>query len=173
MAYQDINMVISTGQSYVPGQFIQVIHDLSNYMFGQVVYYSPYTGDLTFTPTAVAGSGNNYTDWRVVPSGSNGQATLYQGTTTNTIPVPSTTTTTTLPPTPTYFYYNVVAYTCPGCSSGFSYIARSSVSRIPNFFYNIGDGYVYQVQDEVAHDVWDIDLDGSAAGTTCSGACSI
>ena len=172
MAYQDINMVISTGQSYVPGQFIQVIHDLSNYMFGQVVYYSPYTGDLTFTPTAVAGSGG-YTDWKVVPSGSNGAATLYQGTTTNTIPVPSTTTTTTLPPTPTYFYYNVSPYTCPGCVEQLSLVARSSVSRIYGFFYNIGDGLVYKVQDEIAYTGYTIDLDGSAAGSNCSSACSI
>jgi hypothetical protein len=171
MAYQNIQIVISPGQSFVTGQFVQVIHDINNYMFGQVLEYNSFTGYFLFTPVSIYGDGT-YDSWTVVPAGSNGAATLYQGTSQTVIPVPSTTTTTTVY-TPTYFYYNVIAYTCPGCLSGLSYIARSSVSRINNFFYNIGDGYVYQVQAEIAHDVYDIDLDGSAAATTCSSACSI
>ena len=172
MAYQDIELTISTGQSFITGQFVQVIHDLSNYMFGQVVSYNSETGNFIFTPTSVTGSGT-YTSWYVVPSGSVGQASLFEGTTTNTIVVPSTTTTTTSAPTPTYFYYNALPYTCPGCSVGPQLVVRSATSRINGFFYNIGDGLVYQVQAGIGPTTYDINLDGAAAASTCSLACSI
>ena len=175
MAYQNIQLVISPGQSFVTGQFVQVIHDLDNYMFAQVLEYNNFTGYLLFTPVSVAGSGE-YDSWTVVPAGSNGQATLYQGTSQTVIPVPTTTTTTTIyvPPAPTYFYYDVDTYPCPSCIAGLSIVARSSVSRITGFYYNIGDGNVYRVIAGVApNPSWDVDLDGSAAGTTCAAACSI
>jgi len=174
MAYQNIQIVISPGQAFVPGQFVQVIHDLSNFMFGQVLEYNSFTGYFLFTPVSVYGSGE-YTSWTVVPSGTDGAATLYQGTSQTIIVVPSTTTTTTtvyVPPAPSYYYYTISVFPCFACNSTSTDIGRSSISLRANFFYNIGDGYVYRVDYEVSEAVA-IDLDGAAVATTCTGACSI
>jgi hypothetical protein len=173
MAYQDIELIINTGQSFVTGQFVQVIHDLNNYMFGQVVSYNSETGDFVFTPTSVAGSGT-YTSWYVVPSGSVGQASLFEGTTTDTIIVPATTTTTTTINYPTNFYYILRKYTCPGCSVVEDLQGRSSTFRVTGYYYNIGDGFVYLIQGSTSSTLYDVNLDGAATqGTDCSGTCAI
>jgi hypothetical protein len=173
MALSFITLQANTGLDFVVGQYVQVIHDINNYIFAQIQAYDSVTGTMTIAPVQIVGSGT-YDTWDIVPSGNVGAASLFQGTSTSTIPVPSTTTTTTIAPAPTYFYYDVVAYTCPGCApQPASIVARSSTSRITDFYYNIGDSYVYKVITEISYTPHDIDLDGSAAGTTCSGACSI
>lgn len=175
MALSFITLQANTGLDFVVGQYVQVIHDINNYIFAQIQAYDSVTGTMTIAPVQIVGSGT-YDTWDIVPSGNVGAASLYQGTSTSVIPVPSTTTTTTVyvPPTPTYFYYSVGTYPCPSCTAGLSIVARSSVSRILGFYYNIGDGNVYRVLAEIApNPSWDVDLDGSAAGTTCAAVCSI
>ena len=51
MPYSNITITTNTGLSFITGEFIQVIHDSNNYMFGQVVSYNPSNGSLVFTPT--------------------------------------------------------------------------------------------------------------------------
>jgi hypothetical protein len=173
MALSFITLQANTGLDFVVGQYVQVIHDINNYIFAQIQAYDSVTGTMTIAPVQIVGSGT-YDTWDIVPSGNVGAASLYQGTSTSVIPVPSTTTTTTTVYVPTYFYYSVGTYPCPSCIAGLSIVARSSVSRILGFYYNIGDGNVYRVLAEIApNPSWDVDLDGSAAGTTCSGACAI
>jgi len=173
MAYQDIQIIISTEQSFVTGQFVQVIHDTNNYMFGQVVSYNPFTGIFVFTPTSVAGSGS-YDSWEVVPSGSVGQASLFEGTSTSTIPVPATTTTTTTINYPTNFYYILRKYTCPGCSVVDDPIGRSSTYLVTGYYYNIGDGFVYLIQGATSVPDYTVNLDGAASGgTSCFNTCAI
>jgi hypothetical protein len=71
MAYSNITLTTQTGLSFITGEFIQLIHDSTNYMFGQIVSYNPATGSLTFTPTRVIGSGT-YSTWEVIASGAAG-----------------------------------------------------------------------------------------------------
>ena len=173
MAYQNIQLVISSGQSFVPGQFVQVIHNIDNYMFAQVLEYNNFTGYLLFTPVSVYGSGE-YDSWTVVPAGSNGQATLYQGTSQTIIPVPSTTTTTTSIYYPTNFYYILRKYSCPGCGMIDDPIGRSSTYLVTGYYYNIGDGFVYLIQGPTSSPDYSVNLDGAATGgTSCANTCSI
>jgi hypothetical protein len=174
MAFQNISLIISPGQSFVYGQIVQVIHDLDNYMFGQVLEYNDFTGYLLFTPSSVYGSGA-YDSWTVVPSGSAGQATLYQGTSQTVIPVPSTTTTTTTIYYPTNYYYILTKYNCPGCTIAESFLkGRSSIYLVTGYFYNIGDGFVYKVTGPTTSDLYDVNLDGAASGgSLCENTCGI
>lgn len=71
MAYSNITLTTQTGLSFIAGEFIQLIHDSNNYMFGQIVSYNPATGSLTFTPTRVVGTGT-YSTWEVIASGAAG-----------------------------------------------------------------------------------------------------
>ena len=71
MAYSNITLTTQTGLSFITGEFIQLIHDSNNYMFGQIVSYNPSTGSLTFTPTKVVGSGT-YSTWEIIASGASG-----------------------------------------------------------------------------------------------------
>jgi hypothetical protein len=71
MAYSNITLTTQTGLSFITGEFIQLIHDSNNYMFGQIVSYNPSTGSLTFTPTRVVGSGT-YSTWEIIASGAAG-----------------------------------------------------------------------------------------------------
>ena len=71
MPYLNITITTNTNLSFVTGGFIEVIHDSSNYIFGQVVSYNSSTGSLTFKPITVTGSGT-YTFWTIVCSGAPG-----------------------------------------------------------------------------------------------------
>jgi len=95
----------------------------------------------------------------------------------------STTTTTTSAPTTTtttsagYYYYAVKKY---NCSNSCAYVspdlnARSStpLSTTNGHYWNIGDGFVYQIQTESESEIYDVDLDGAVSDAVCSIACSI
>jgi hypothetical protein len=72
MPYLNITITTQANLSFVTGQYIQVIHDSSNYIIGQVVSYNSSTGSLTFKPVTVVGSGT-YTFWTIICSSSPGQ----------------------------------------------------------------------------------------------------
>ena len=71
--YSNITLTLETDLSFQAGQFVQVIHDTNNYIFGQVVSYDPLTGIMVFSPTSFAGSGT-FCSWVVVPSGASGSS---------------------------------------------------------------------------------------------------
>lgn len=72
MPYSNINITTQTNLSFVTGQYIQVIHNSSNYIVGQVVDYNTTPGLLVFTPITVVGSGT-YTSWTIICSSSPGE----------------------------------------------------------------------------------------------------
>ena len=80
-------------------------------------------------------------------------------------------------PTPTggasYYYYTIDVYDCFPCSFIGSGIARVSTPLNLTFFYNIGDGNVYQVTGNATGPAYDIDLDGYASHPDCNTACSL
>ena len=80
-------------------------------------------------------------------------------------------------PTPTggasYYYYTIGVYDCFPCSFIGSGIARVSTTLNTSFFYNIGDGNVYQVTGNATGPAYDIDLDGYASHPDCNTACSL
>jgi septal ring-binding cell division protein DamX len=93
------------------------------------------------------------------------------GTTTTTTSTSSTTTTTA---GPSYNYYTVDRYSCFPCSLDSStLIARSTNLLTTNYFYNIGDTYVYEITNTASGTYYDVDLDGSTSASTCLAACSI
>ena len=73
MAYSNITITINTGLSFYPGQYVQVIHDENNYIFGQVVTYDPVTGVFVFYPTNYLGGGT-FDSWTVVASAVSGSS---------------------------------------------------------------------------------------------------
>ena len=76
MAYSNITITITTGLSFYPGQYVQVIHDENDYIFGQVVSYDALTGSFTFLPITYEGSGS-HNSWTIVAAavpGSSGTA---------------------------------------------------------------------------------------------------
>ena len=80
-------------------------------------------------------------------------------------------------PTPTgggsYYYYTVDVYDCFPCSLIGPAVARVSTPLNLTFFYNIGDGNVYQVTGNATGPAYDIDLDGYASHPDCNLACSL
>jgi len=72
MPYSDINITTQDNLSFVTGGYIQVIHNSSNYIVGQVVSYNTTPGLLVFTPITVVGSGT-YTSWTIICSSSPGE----------------------------------------------------------------------------------------------------
>ena len=79
-------------------------------------------------------------------------------------------------PTPTggsYYYYTVDVYDCFPCSFIAPAIARVSTPLNLTFFYNIGDGNVYQVTGAATGPLYDIDLNGYASHPDCNLACSL
>lgn len=173
MALSFITLEANPNLDFVVGQFVQVIHDIDNYIFAQIQTYDSVTGVMIIAPVQIVGSGT-YDTWNIVPSGNVGSASLYQGTSTSTIPVPSTTTTTTTINYPTNFYYILRKYTCPGCAMDVELQGRSSTYLVTGFFYNIGDGFVYKVTGPTTSDLYDVNLDGAATGGSgCENTCSI
>jgi hypothetical protein len=71
MPYSNITITTQANLSFVTGQYIQVIHDSSNYIYAQVVSYNSSTGSLTFLPIDIFGSGT-YTSWTIICSGASG-----------------------------------------------------------------------------------------------------
>ena len=69
--YLNITITTQANLSFVTGQYIQVIHDSSNYIYAQVVSYNSSTGSLTFLPIDIFGSGT-YTSWTIICSGASG-----------------------------------------------------------------------------------------------------
>jgi hypothetical protein len=53
---------VSPGLSYIPGQYISIVYNQSNYMFGVVTSYSAVTGNLVVNVTTTVGAGT-YGDW--------------------------------------------------------------------------------------------------------------
>ena len=72
MPYSNITITIQTGLTFIPGQYVQVIHDENNYMFGQVVSYNSGTGQFIFEPVSYLGAGT-FTSWTVVTSAAPGE----------------------------------------------------------------------------------------------------
>jgi len=72
MAYNNISITTNTGLSFIAGEFLQLIHDSNNYIFGQVVSYNPSNGALVVAPTKYIGSPGTYSDWKVISSGWSG-----------------------------------------------------------------------------------------------------
>ena len=174
MALSFITLQANPGLSFVVGQFVQVIHDIDNYIFAQIQSYNSVTGLMVIAPSQIVGSGT-YDTWNIVPSGSVGSASLFQGTSTSTIIVPSTTTTTTSIYYPTNYYYILIKYNCPGCTIAESFLlGRSSTYLVTGYFYNIGDGFVYKVTGPTTSDLYDVNLDGAASGgSLCENTCGI
>jgi hypothetical protein len=90
--------------------------------------------------------------------------------TTTTTAAPTTTTT-----TPSLYYYNVDKVNCPGCTTAEAgIIAISPTLKTNNFYYNIGDGYVYKVNFGTGVAIPNVDLTGAAsAGTDCAATCAL
>jgi len=75
----------------------------------------------------------------------------------------------------TYAYYEVTKYNCFPCSLNTIVTARtlSSTTLTTGWFYNNGDGFVYQVTGYAAGPAYDVDLQSSAGQEGCSDACAI
>jgi len=91
--------------------------------------------------------------------------------TTTTTSTTSTTSTTTIP----IYYYNVDKVNCPGCTTAEAgLIAVSTTLKTNDFYYNVGDGFVYKVNFGTSPAIPDIDLSVSgSAGTDCAGTCAL
>lgn len=81
---------ISPGLSYNPGQYISIVYDQSNYMFGVVTSYSAITGNLVVTVTTTVGAGtynvwalniafNNISGTNIIGTGTGAQFDLVIG----------------------------------------------------------------------------------------------
>lgn len=88
-AYPNITINTNLNLNFYVGQFVQLLQDLDNYIYGQVLSYDPNTGVMEIQPTKVAGSGY-ITNWYLVPAGGDGVSTSFQGTTNNSISLPLT-----------------------------------------------------------------------------------
>lgn len=71
MPYSNISLITDSNLLFQQYDFIQVSHDENNYIIGRVVSYDGNSGNLTFTPLQVQGSGT-YSTWKVSLSGSPG-----------------------------------------------------------------------------------------------------
>ena len=71
MPYSNITITTNSGLSFRQYDFIQVTHDSDNYIIGRVVSYNSSTGQLTFTPLVVRGSGS-FSTWEVTLTGDPG-----------------------------------------------------------------------------------------------------
>jgi hypothetical protein len=100
-------------------------------------------------------------------------------------PTPTVTTTSATPtPTPTitssasvsYAYYEVTKYNCFPCSLNTIVTARTlaTTTLTTSYFYNNGDGFVYQVTGYAAGPAYDVDLQSSATGgDNCTYTCQL
>lgn len=87
MAFNIITLQTNTGGNWQSGQFVQLIADTFNYITGQVQTYDSGTGIMTILPTQVVGSGD-FSSWQIVASGNVGAATIYNGTSADSITIP-------------------------------------------------------------------------------------
>lgn len=71
MAYNNVTITTDINLSFIAGQFVQLLHDSSNYIHGKIVSYDSTNGLLTITPTSFSGYGN-YSNWKVIISGAPG-----------------------------------------------------------------------------------------------------
>lgn len=96
-------------------------------------------------------------------------------TTTTTTTSTSTTTSTTTTITPSeYYYYDVQRYDCAlGCAPGTTAIARNTNLMTIGYFYNNGDGFVYEILSVNIGPSYTIDLFGAPSFSTCSAACGL
>ena len=101
-------------------------------------------------------------------------------TTTTTTPAPTTTTTTPAPTTTTtaspYEWYTAEQYLCDPCTpTGSSVYVRSSSSLTVGNYYNIVDGFVYQLSGLTTSQITFIDFDGVIAksGSDCTDVCQL
>ena len=87
---------------------------------------------------------------------------------------PTTTTTTVAPPS--YEWYTAERYLCDPCTAtGSSVYVRSSSSLTVGNYYNIADGYVYQLSGLTTEQITFINFDGAIAksGTDCTDVCQL
>ena len=64
MPYSNLNITINTGLSFKPNDFVRLVFNASNTIFGRVVSYNSSTGALVLTPYDFSGTGT-YTTWKV------------------------------------------------------------------------------------------------------------
>ena len=94
--YSNISLTIQVGLSYIPGDFILIYHNTTNYISGQVVSYDSGTGAIVIKPILYVGDTGNICDWTVnltgVPgtSGSSGTSVVFSGSTSECIIFPLT-----------------------------------------------------------------------------------
>lgn len=95
-------------------------------------------------------------------------------------PTPTATPEPTFTPTPTpgpnYQWYYAQRFVCDPCTlDGSSILIRSSTNLINGNYYNIGNGYVYQLTGNGIEDLIFIDFDGQIAksGTDCDVVCQL
>jgi len=107
--------------------------------------------------------------------------TTTTSTTTTTTAAPTTTTTTPAPTTTTttasgYEWYTAERYLCDPCTAtGTSVYVRSSTSLTVGNYYNIVDGFVYQLSGLTTEQITFINFDGAVAksGTDCTDVCQL
>jgi hypothetical protein len=98
-------------------------------------------------------------------------AVISQGTCATTT---STTTTTTTAGGGGGFYYTATQVLCGNCPNGSNITVYSPISLTTNYYYNIGDGYVYEIISSTSGPSFDVDLTGAAnGGTNCNAACGV
>lgn len=97
-------------------------------------------------------------------------------TTTSTTTEAPTTTSTTTPAPPEFQWYTADAYLCDPCTSAsFSIYVRSSTSLTVGMYYNIADGYVYQLSGLTTSQPTFTNFDGVIAksGFDCDNVCQL
>jgi hypothetical protein len=72
-------------------------------------------------------------------------------------------------------YHVANEYNCPGCTLSTTdiYIRVTDPTVLPSgYWYNNGNGFVYQIVSTTSSTSWDYDFDGLTGYLTCSIACS-
>lgn len=71
--YCNITLNIEQGLSFVSGEFVQLIHDIDNYISGQIVSYNVNNGEIVIRPISYKSTSEGcLTGWTVVISGPSG-----------------------------------------------------------------------------------------------------
>ena len=82
---------------------------------------------------------------------------------------------------PTYYYYDIYKYNCnlpsgPCTVNSTGLVARTNEILVTTgYYYNIGDGFVYQPQTQItpAPSTWDVDLIDPQGAADCLDACRL
>jgi hypothetical protein len=181
VASADQRVAFPTGTSVTLNRYYRYVGFTNDFTY--------YVKEVTTTGGAVAlvlpsytncntACGNTTTTTTAAPTTT---TTTAAPTTTTTTPAPTTTTTTAVPTTTTttaspYEWYTAEQYLCDPCTpTGSSVYVRSSTSLTVGNYYNIVDGYVYQLSGLTTEQITFINFDGAIAksGSDCTDVCQL